>query len=74
MKNIIIYKVLKFNLSLAIIALTLGAIYRIIQDPNLSLKLINIGILLIIISPILRILLELIFFVKEKNTYMYLFV
>ncbi|BCD90739.1 hypothetical protein fh0823_08780 [Francisella halioticida] len=74
MKNIIIYKVLKFNLSLAIIALTLGAIYRIIQDPNPSLKLINIGILLIIISPILRILLELIFFVKEKNTYMYLFV
>ncbi|API86907.1 DUF1634 domain-containing protein [Francisella uliginis] len=67
MKNIVIYKVLKLNLTIAIVALILGAIHRIIQGPNPSLELINTGILLIIISPILRILLELIFFIKEKN-------
>ncbi|QIW10290.1 DUF1634 domain-containing protein [Francisella sp. LA112445] len=67
MKNIAIYKVLKLNLGIAILALIAGAIYRILQGPNSSLELINIGILLIIISPLLRIFLELVFFLREKN-------
>jgi hypothetical protein len=73
MKNIAIYKILKLNLGIAILALITGAIYRISQGSNSSLELINIGILLIIISPLLRIFLELIFFIKEKITHIYLF-
>ncbi|MED7819796.1 MULTISPECIES: DUF1634 domain-containing protein [unclassified Francisella] len=67
MKNIFIYKTLKLNLSIAIIALVIGAIYKLFDNSSLPIELINLGILLIIISPILRILLELIFFIKEKN-------
>nr|WP_150468275.1 DUF1634 domain-containing protein [Francisella sp. SYW-9] len=67
MKNIAICKILKLNLGIAILALITGAIYRISQGSSSSLELINLGILLIIISPLLRIFLELIFFIKEKN-------
>ncbi|WP_224732686.1 DUF1634 domain-containing protein [Francisella sp. SYW-9] len=58
---------MKLNLGIAILALITGAIYRISQGSSSSLELINLGILLIIISPLLRIFLELIFFIKEKN-------
>ncbi|MED7787775.1 DUF1634 domain-containing protein [Francisella sp. 19X1-34] len=58
---------MKLNLGIAILALIIGAVYRISQGHGSSFMLINLGILLIIISPLLRIFLELIFFIKEKN-------
>ncbi|AJI45656.1 hypothetical protein AQ14_20 [Francisella tularensis subsp. novicida D9876] len=66
-KENVIYKALKLNLFVAILFIIIGALNAFLNDANTTKIIIDIGILLIIISPLLRIFLELIFFIKEKN-------
>ncbi|QIV94591.1 DUF1634 domain-containing protein [Allofrancisella frigidaquae] len=78
-KNQIIYKVLKSNLIISIVILIIGFFYRSYEVINCSsqyiinyqetvaIKIINFGLFLIIIFPVLRIFLEFCFFIKEKN-------
>ncbi|MEY8767395.1 DUF1634 domain-containing protein [Francisella philomiragia] len=70
-KDNVIYRVIKLNLSLAVFIICLGAIDAIFGSRDIAKNIVNIGIFLIIITPVLRILLEFIFFIKAKNyTYM----
>ncbi|APC94432.1 hypothetical protein KX02_935 [Francisella tularensis subsp. novicida] len=66
-KENVIYKALKLNLFVAILFIIIGALNAFIGNYCVTKSIISIGILLIIISPLLRIFLELIFFIKEKN-------
>ncbi|AJI74715.1 hypothetical protein BZ13_221 [Francisella philomiragia subsp. philomiragia ATCC 25015] len=70
-KDNVIYRVIKLNLSLAVFIICLGAVDAILVSPYVAKNIVNLGIFLIIITPVLRILLEFIFFIKAKNfTYM----
>ncbi|XSZ47642.1 DUF1634 domain-containing protein [Francisella noatunensis] len=70
-KDNVIYRVIKLNLSLAVFIICLGAVDAIFGSCDIAKNIVNIGIFLIIITPVLRILLEFIFFIKAKNyTYM----
>lgn len=83
MKNDIICKIMRVNLWVSVIILLIGFAILIkedIQSNNFLVQLtrhtfattvLDIGILFIIINPVLRIILELYFFIKEKN-YMYI--
>lgn len=73
MKDLVIYEFLKLNLSVAILALVVGVIYRFLGDTNIAMSIINLGLFLIIMSPVLRIILELFFFIKQRN-YTYILV
>ncbi|ABI83074.1 DUF1634 domain-containing protein [Francisella tularensis] len=66
-KENVIYKSLKLNLFVAILFIIIGALNAFTGNYSITKNIISIGILLIIISPLLRIFLELIFFIKEKN-------
>ncbi|MFV9925407.1 MAG: DUF1634 domain-containing protein [Francisella endosymbiont of Hyalomma scupense] len=72
-KDDVIYKVLKLNLFIAILFIAIGALNAFLGNSNTTKNIISIGILLIIISPLLRIFLELIFFIRDKN-YTYILV
>ena len=85
MKNDITYKIIKLNLTISIILLVIGlglSIYHDFSIDNFIVNLnseyfatsiMNIGILLLILTPLFRILIELVFFIKEKNyTYVYI--
>ncbi|MFV9965465.1 MAG: DUF1634 domain-containing protein [Francisella endosymbiont of Hyalomma asiaticum] len=72
-KDDVIYKVLKLNLFIAILFITIGALNAFLGNSDTIKNIISIGILLIIISPLLRIFLELIFFIRDKN-YIYILV
>ena len=79
MKDNLIYKILKTNLLISIIALIIGLISQTIEflickgcsltthTASHYISFTNIGLFLIIITPVLRIFLELCFFIKEKN-------
>jgi uncharacterized membrane protein len=79
MKNNIITKILKLNLTFSILAIAIGLILMTISVINannysvdfaeqlVAMKIMKIGVLLILISPLLRIFIELYFFIKEKN-------
>ena len=79
MKNDAIAKIIKINLFLSMTAIKIGLIVMIvnvIQANNYSItfaeqlvatKIMTIGVFLILINPLLRILIELYFFIKEKN-------
>jgi uncharacterized membrane protein len=67
MKDQIVYKVLHLNLLLAIIALVIGVTTKFVAHMTIGSIILNIGIFLIIISPVLRVLLEMIFFIKDRN-------
>ncbi|AIT08718.1 hypothetical protein LO80_01160 [Candidatus Francisella endociliophora] len=68
MKENVIYKVLRLNLFIAIIAMLIGGVCHFLEYNNsISNEIMNTGLLLLIISPVLRICLELVFFVKEQN-------
>lgn len=70
-KDNVIYRVIKLNLSLAVFIICLAAVDAIFGSRDIAKNIVNIGIFLIIITPVLRILLEFIFFIKAKNyTYM----
>ncbi|NDT14621.1 DUF1634 domain-containing protein [Francisella tularensis subsp. holarctica] len=66
-KENVIYKSLKLNLFVAILFIIIGALNAFTGNYSITKNIISIGILLIIISKLLRIFLELIFFIKEKN-------
>ncbi|GAB4223204.1 MAG: hypothetical protein Kow0076_5400 [Francisella sp.] len=70
-KEKVIYKILSLNLFVAILFIILGASYSLLGKVQITKTIIDIGILLIICSPLFRVILELIFFIKEKN---YIFV
>ena len=72
-KDDVIYKVLKLNLFIAILFIVIGALNAFLINSDTTKNIISIGILLIIISPLLRIFLELIFFIRDKN-YTYILV
>ncbi|ORM38628.1 hypothetical protein A2G94_04355 [Francisella endosymbiont of Ornithodoros moubata] len=72
-KDDVIYKVLKLNLFIAILFIAIGALNAFLGNYDTTKNIISIGILLIIISPLLRIFLELIFFIRDKN-YTYILV
>jgi len=65
-KNKIITKVLKLNLATVIIILLTGFIMHKFHR-DLATVIINIGILYLICMPLIRVLLELIYFIKTKN-------
>ncbi|APC91599.1 MULTISPECIES: DUF1634 domain-containing protein [Francisella] len=69
----VIYRALKLNLFIAILIIAIGVLNTFLGNSNTTKSILSIGILLIIISPLLRILLELIFFIKDKN-YTYILV
>ncbi|MEY8765601.1 MULTISPECIES: DUF1634 domain-containing protein [Francisella] len=66
-KDNVVYRVIKLNLSLAVFIICLGAIDAIFGSSEIAKNIVNFGIFLIIVTPVLRILLELIFFIKAKN-------
>ncbi|ALB01529.1 hypothetical protein ACH24_01960 [Francisella persica ATCC VR-331] len=72
-KDDVIYKVLKLNLFIAILFIAIGTLNTFLGNADTAKSIISIGILLIIISPLLRIFLELIFFIRDKN-YTYILV
>ncbi|OEZ33203.1 hypothetical protein AS144_04210 [Francisella endosymbiont of Amblyomma maculatum] len=72
-KDDVIYKALKLNLFIAILFIAIGALNAFLRNSDTTKSIISIGILLIIISPLLRIFLELIFFIRDKN-YTYILV
>ena len=72
-KDDVIYKALKLNLFIAILFIAIGALNAFLGNADTTKSIISIGILLIIISPLLRIFLELIFFIRDKN-YTYILV
>lgn len=65
-KNQIIAKILKLNLTIAVPILIVGLILQIF-DQNFSTKIINIGLLYVILMPVIRVLLELLYFIKIGN-------
>ena len=65
-KNQIIAKILKLNLTIAVSILIVGLILQIF-DQNFSTKIINIGLLYVILMPVIRVLLELLYFIKIRN-------
>ena len=65
-KSEIIAKILKLNLTAAILILLAGFITQKYHN-NLSNMVINIGLLYMISMPVIRVLLELIYFIKTKN-------
>ena len=65
-KNQIIAKILKLNLTIAVSILIVGLILQIF-DQNFSTKIINIGLLYVILMPVIRVLLELLYFIKIVN-------
>jgi uncharacterized membrane protein len=65
-KSQIIAKVLKINLTLAVSILIIGLFSQILKQ-SCSDKIISIGLLYVILMPLIRVLLELIYFIKTKN-------
>jgi len=65
-KDTIIAKVLKLNLTIAVTIMILGLTAQILQQ-SFYTKIINIGLLYLIFMPVIRILLESIYFIKTKN-------
>ncbi|MDE5010919.1 DUF1634 domain-containing protein, partial [Francisella tularensis] len=63
----VIYKSLNLNLFVAILFIIIGAQNAFTVNYSITKNIISICILLIIISPLLRIFIDLIFFIKEKN-------
>lgn len=70
-KDNVIYRVIKLNLSLAVFIICLGAVDAIFGSRDIAKNIVNIGIFLIIITPVLRILLEFIFFIKAKKLHLH---
>ena len=65
-KSQIIAKVLKINLTLAVSIIIIGLFSQILKQ-SCSDKIISIGLLYVILMPVIRALLELIYFIKTKN-------
>ena len=65
-KSEIIARVLKINLAVAVTILISGLILQILHK-DFSAQIINVGLLYIILMPVIRVLLELIYFIKTKN-------
>ena len=65
-KNQIIAIILKLNLTIAIFILIIGLFLQIFHE-SFATQTINIGLLYVILMPIIRVLLELIYFIKTKN-------
>ncbi len=65
-KSQIIAKVLKINLTLAVSILIIGLFSQILKQ-SCSDKIISIGLLYVILMPVIRALLELIYLIKTKN-------
>jgi uncharacterized membrane protein len=65
-KSQIIAKALKINLTLAVSILIIGLFSQILKQ-SCSDKIISIGLLYVILMPVIRVLLELIYFIKTKN-------
>ena len=65
-KSQIIDKVLKLNLMITLSILVIALILQIFHQ-TFSTKIINVGLLSMILIPVIRILLELIYFIKTKN-------
>lgn len=85
MKNEITYKIIKLNLIISIFLLVVGLCLSIYHNFNIdnfivnlhsryfATKIMDVGILFLILTPLFRILIELVFFIKEKNqTYVYI--
>lgn len=65
-KNQIIAIILKLNLTIAISVLIVGLVSQMLHE-SFATKIINIGLLYVILMPVIRVLLELIYFIKTKN-------